>query len=169
MAVVISDSLDIPCGTTQSEEQWEVDQRTYLLKDLDGSFTPPLPIVDLQAKYVNVFAHIYEPVRNTSSPGQSHGPYSTHHACVARYFVDSTPPQKGGAAGYKLRLSSNSASQLQRAAQPHLGMLTRSTNRQRDMRVLRHGARWHPVLAEVCGTRRGPGRRQSQLATRLLG
>ena len=122
MAVVISDSLDIPCGTTQSEEQWEVDQRTYLLKDLDGSFTPPLPIVDLQAKYVNVFAHIYEPVRNTSSPGQSHGPYSTH-ACVARYFVDGTPPQKGGAAGYKLLQQRLSAAEGCPA--PHLGMLPR--------------------------------------------
>ena len=94
---MISDSLNIPCGTTQSEEQWEGDQRTYLLKDLAGS-TPPLPSVDLQAKYVNVFAHIYEPVRSAKLPGQSHGPYSTH-ACVARYFVDGTPPQKGGAAG----------------------------------------------------------------------
>ena len=117
-AVVISNLLNIPCGTTQSEGSWEGDEDTYLLKDLDGSFTPPLPIVDLQAKYVNVFAHIYEPVRNTSSSGQSHGPYSTH-ACVARYFVDGTPPQKGGAAGYKLHISSDSASQLQRAAQPH--------------------------------------------------
>ena len=159
-AVVISNSLDIPCDTEQKQDIWEKGNKLYLFKDLDGSTTLRNSI-DLQAKYVNVFAHIYEPVRNTSSPGQSHGPYSTHHACVARYFVDSTPPQKGGAAGYKLRLSSNSASQLQRAAQPHLGMLTRSTNRQRDMRVLRHGARWHPVLAEVCGTRRGPGRRQS--------
>ena len=160
---MISDSLDIPCGTEQLEDEWKKSTNLlYLFKDLNGSHTPMVLGADLlQAKYVNVFAHIYEPVRNTSSPGQSHGPYSTHHACVARYFVDSTPPQKGGAAGYKLRLSSNSASQLQRAAQPHLGMLTRSTNRQRDMRVLRHGARWHPVLAEVCGTRRGPGRRQS--------
>ena len=157
---MISDSLNIPCDTEQSEEKWAGSQRTYSysLRDLDGSFTPPLPSVDLQAKYVNIFAHIYEPVRSAKLPGQSHGPYSTH-ACVARYFVDGTPPQKGGAAGYKLRLSSDSASQLQRAAQPHLGMLTRSTNRQRDMRVLRHGARRHPVLAEVCGTRRGPGRR----------
>ena len=151
MAVVISDSLDIPCGTTQPEGQWEDDQRTYLLKDLDGSFTLPLPSVDLQAKYVNVFAHIYEPVRSAKLPGQSHGPYSTH-ACVARYFVDGTPPQKGDAAGYKLCLSSDSASQLQRADQPHLGMLTRSTNRQRDMRVLRHGARRHLVLTDVCRT-----------------
>ena len=165
--VVISDSLNIPCGTTQSEEQWEGDQHTYLLKDLAGS-TPPLPSVDLQAKYVNVFAHIYEPVRSAKLPGQSHGPYSTH-ACVARYFVDGTPPQKGGAAGYKLHLSPDNASQLQRAAQPQLGMLTRSTNRQHDMRVLRRGARRHPVLAEVCGTRRDPGRRQGQLAPRLLG
>ena len=105
---MISDSLSIQCGTEQPEDRWESNQYNYSLKDLDGSFTPPLPSADhLQRKFVNVFAHIYEPVRNMSSSGQSHGPYSTH-ACVARYFVDGTPPQKGGAAGYKLHLSSDS-------------------------------------------------------------
>mgnify|MGYP004281718337 CR=1 FL=1 len=116
---MISDSLNIPCDTEQSEEKWAGSQRTYSysLRDLDGSFTPPLPSVDLQAKYVNIFAHIYEPVRGAKLPGQSHGPYSTH-ACVARYFVDDTPPQKGGAAGYKLHPSSDSASQLKGCPAP---------------------------------------------------
>ena len=116
---MISDSLNIPsCDTTQPEDKWEKSTNSlYLFKDLDGSFTLPFPSVDLQAKYVNVFAHIYEPVRNTSSSGQSHGPYSTH-ACVARYFVDDTPPQKGGAAGYKLHPSSDSASQLKGCPAP---------------------------------------------------
>lgn len=100
---MISNSFSIQCGTEQPEDRWESNQYNYSLKDLDGSFAPPLPKFNLQAKYVNVFAHIYEPVRNTSSSGQSHGPYSTH-ACVARYFVDGTPPQKGSAAGYKLHL-----------------------------------------------------------------
>ena len=103
---MISNSLDIPCDTEQKQDIWEKGDKLYLFKDLDGSTTLRNSI-DLQAKYVNVFAHIYEPVRNTSSSGQSHGPYSTH-ACVARYFVDGTPPQKGGAAGYKLHLSSDS-------------------------------------------------------------
>ena len=100
---MISDSLDIPCDTTQPEDKWEKSTNLlYLLKDLNGSHTPMLLSADLlQAKYVNVFAHIYEPVRSVKLPGQSHGPYSAH-ACVARYFVDGTPPQKGGAAGYKL-------------------------------------------------------------------
>ena len=149
---MISDSLSIQCGTEQPEDRWESNQYTSL-KDLDGSFTPPLLSADnLQGKFVNVFAHIYEPVRNMSSSGQSHGPYSTH-ACVARYFVDGTPPQKGGAAGYELHhYTSNSASHLQRASQPHLGMLSCSTNRQRDVRVLRHGARRHLVLERVCET-----------------
>ena len=113
---MISNSLDIPCDTEQKQDIWEKGDKLYLFKDLDGSTTLRNSI-DLQAKYVNVFAHIYEPVRNTSSSGQLHEPYSTH-ACVARYFVDGTPPQKGGAAGYKLHLSSDSASQLQRAARP---------------------------------------------------
>ena len=118
---MISDSLNIPCGTTQPEVQWEGDQRTYLLKDLDGSTTLRNSI-DLQAKYVNVFAHIYEPVRSVQLPGQLHEPYSTH-ACVARYFVDGTPPQKGGAAGYKLLQQRLSAAEGCPA--PHLGMLPR--------------------------------------------
>ena len=113
---MISDSLDIPCDTEQKQDIWEKGDKLYLFKDLDGSTTLRNSI-DLQAKYVNVFAHIYEPVRNTSSSGQSHGPYSTH-ACVARYFVDGTPPQKGGAAGYKLHPSSDSASQLKGCPAP---------------------------------------------------
>ena len=103
-AVVTSVSLNIPCDTTQLEHEWwkktlPFRSKLYLFKDLNGSAMLSADL--LQGKYVNVFAHIYEPVRNTSSSGQSHGPYSTH-ACVARYFVDGTPPQKGGAAGYKL-------------------------------------------------------------------
>ena len=116
MAVVISDSLDIPCDTEQKQDIWEKGNKLYLFKDLDGSTTLRNSI-DLQAKYVNVFAHIYEPVRSAKLPGQSHGPYSTH-ACVARYFVDDTPPQKGGAAGYKLHPSSDSASQLKGCPAP---------------------------------------------------
>ena len=109
-AVVTSVSLNIPCDTTQLEHEWwkktlPFRSKLYLFKDLNGSAMLSADL--LQGKYVNVFAHIYEPVRNTSSSGQSHGPYSTH-ACVARYFVDGTPPQKGGAAGYKLHLSSDS-------------------------------------------------------------
>ena len=113
---MISNSLDIPCDTEQKQDIWEKGNKLYLFKDLDGPTTLRNSI-DLQAKYVNVFAHIYEPVRNTSSSGQSHGPYSTH-ACVARYFVDGTPPQKGGAAGYKLHPSSDSASQLKGCPAP---------------------------------------------------
>ena len=154
-AVVTSVSLNIPCDTTQLEHEWwkktlPFRSKLYLFKDLNGSAMLSADL--LQGKYVNVFAHIYEPVRNTSSSRQSHGPYSTH-ACVARYFVDGTPPQKGGAAGYELHhFSSNSASHLQRASQPHLGMLSCSTNRQRDVRVLRHEARRHLVLERVCET-----------------
>ena len=90
-----SDSLDIECGTSQSENQWK--DRVYLMTHLNGSTTLRSSVV-LQAKYVHVFAHIYEPVRVAQLPGQSHGPYSAH-ACVARYFVDGTPPEQGGAAG----------------------------------------------------------------------
>ena len=116
---MISDSLDIPCGTEQLEDEWKKSTNLlYLFKDLNGSHTPMVLSANLlQAKHVNIFAHIYEPVRNTSSSGQSHGPYSTH-ACVARYFVDDTPPQKGGAAGYKLHPSSDSASQLKGCPAP---------------------------------------------------
>ena len=113
---MISNSLDIPCDTEQKQDIWDKGDKLYLFKDLDGSTTLRNSI-DLQAKYVNVFAHIYEPVRSAKLPGQSHGPYSTH-ACVARYFVDGTPPQKGGAAGYKLHPSSDSASQLKGCPAP---------------------------------------------------
>ena len=108
-----SDSLNIGCGTEQPEDQWEQDPNAYLIKHLNGS-TTLLRSVDLHAKYVHVFAHIYEPVRGAQLPGQSHRPYSTH-ACVARYFVDGTPPEKGGAAGSMFhRLCT-----LQKAAQRH--------------------------------------------------
>ena len=118
---MISNSLDIPCDTEQKQDIWEKGDKLYLFKDLDGSTTLRNSI-DLQAKYVNVFAHIYEPVRSVQLPGQLHEPYSTH-ACVARYFVDGTPPQKGGAAGYKLLQQRLSAAEGCPA--PHLGMLPR--------------------------------------------
>ena len=105
-----SKSLDIGCGTNQSKDQWQRGPSSpnpaYLIKDLDG--TTLIDSVDLQGQYVSVFAHIYEPVRSAKQSGQSHGPYSTH-ACVARYFVDGTPPQRGHAACNKLHLSSNAA------------------------------------------------------------
>ena len=98
-AVAISDTLNIECGTKRSERPST--RPLYLIKDLDGSTTTHS--VDLQGQYVSVFAYIYEPVRSTKQSGQSHGPYSTH-ACVARYFVDGTPPQRGHAACNKLHL-----------------------------------------------------------------
>jgi hypothetical protein len=105
-AVAISDTLNIECGTEQSEGP-STKHPLYLIKDLDGSATKHS--VDLQGQYVSVFAHIYEPVRSTQLlTSQSHGPYSTH-ACVARYFVDGTPPQSGHAACNKLHLSFNAA------------------------------------------------------------
>ena len=103
-----SDSLDIECGTSQSENQWK--DRAYLMTHLNGS-TTLLRSVNLQAAYVHVFAHIYEPVRGAQLPGQSHGPYSTH-ACVARYFVDGTPPEQGGAAGSMFHCFSVSCKRL---------------------------------------------------------
>ena len=153
-AVAISDTLNIECGTEQSEGP-STKHPLYLIKDLDGSATKHS--VDLQGQYVSVFAHIYEPVRSTQLlTSQSHGPYSTH-ACVARYFVDGTPPQRGHAACNKLHLSSKSAPHSCKGLPPPhlrscLGRSMRSANRQRDMRVLRHGARRHLVLADVCRT-----------------
>ena len=101
-AVAISDTLNIDCGTEQSEGPST--PPLYLIKHLNGSTTTLMDSVDLQGQYVSVFAHIYEPVRSAKQSGQSHGPYSTH-ACVARYFVDGTPPQRGHAACNKLHLS----------------------------------------------------------------
>jgi len=111
-AVAISDTLNIKCDTNQLFDQWQLGQsssnQAYLIKHLNGSNTT-LDSVDLQKQYVSVFAHIYEPVRSTQLlTSQSHGPYSTH-ACVARYFVDGTPPQRGHAACNKLHVSSNAA------------------------------------------------------------
>ena len=152
-AVAISDTLNIECGTKRSEGPST--PPLYLIKDLDGS--APTLSVNLQGQYVSVFAHIYEPVRSTQLlTNQSHGPYSTH-ACVARYFVDGTPPQRGHAACNKLHVSSNAAPHSCKGLPPPhlrscLGRSTRSANRQRDMRVLRHGARRHLVLADVCRT-----------------
>ena len=53
--------------------------------------------VSLQGQFVYAFAHIYEPVRDVHQTSQTGGgPYSTpHHACLATYFVDGTPPDKG--------------------------------------------------------------------------
>ena len=104
-AVAKSDTLNIECGTEQSEGP-STKHPPYLIKHLNGSTTTLMDSVDLQGQYVSVFAHIYEPVRSAKQSGQSHGPYSTH-ACVARYFVDGTPPQRGHAACNKLHLSSN--------------------------------------------------------------
>ena len=168
-AVAISNKLNIDCGTEQSEGP-STKHPPYLIKDLDGSNTTLIDSVDLQGQYVSVFAHIYEPVRSAKLPGQSHGPYSTH-ACVARYFVDGTPPEKGGAAGSMFHRFSVSCRRLPSATPPRSTMAQKrtakahispvQTNRQCGMQLLPHKARRHLVLAEEYNPpRRGPGRRR---------
>jgi len=102
-----SSALD--CDTTEGADAYDTGTKSeYVFQSTDfisgartpGDFTQEM---SLHGKLVHVIAHLYEPVRNEYVPGQTFGgsvdvvddgPYAGH-VCVARFWVDETPPLSG--------------------------------------------------------------------------